>query len=121
MLLSRVSAAALFVFFCCTPLFAQVTTADILGTVTDSSGGVLPDVKITVHNLDTAADYPATSDSAGNYLVRLLPPGRYSIKVVSTGFKTSTVPEVSLAIGDRLRQDVRLDVGSLEQSVEVTA
>jgi Carboxypeptidase regulatory-like domain len=102
-------------------LLAQVTTADVLGTVTDSTGAVLPDIKVTVHNLDTNADSTGVSDNTGNYLVRLLPPGRYSIKAAANGFKTWTVPQVALAIGDRLRQDVRLEVGTLEQSVEVTA
>ena len=104
-----------------TPLWAQRTTADVLGTVTDASGAVLPDVKITVHNLDTAADYTAVTEKSGDYLVTLLPVGRYSIKAVASGFKTWTVPEVTLAIGDRLRQDARLEIGNLEQSVEVTA
>jgi outer membrane receptor protein involved in Fe transport len=82
---------------------------------------VLPDVKITVHNLDTAADYTAVTEKNGDYLVTLLPVGRYSIKAVASGFKTWTVPEVTLAIGDRLRQDARLELGALEQSVEDTA
>ena len=43
------------------------------------------------------------------------------MKAVAPGFKTWTVPEVALAIGDRLRQDFRLDVGALDQSMEVTA
>ena len=103
-----------------TVVWAQQTTADVLGTVTDASGGVLPGVRITVHNLDTAADYTATTNSAGEYLVTLLPVGRYSVKAVAPGFKTWMVPEVTLAIGDRLREDVRLQVGALEQSVEVT-
>jgi len=102
-------------------LYAQRTTADMLGTVTDASGAVLPGVKITVQNLDTAADYTATSDNAGNYLITLLPVGRYSIQVGASGFRTWTVAEVTLAIGDRLRQDIRLEVGTLEQSMEVTA
>jgi len=101
--------------------WAQQTTADVLGIVTDVTGGVLPGVRITVHNLDTGADYTAASDNAGNYAVPLLPVGRYSIKAVAPGFKTLEVPEVNLAIGDRLRQDLRLEVGALEQSMEVTA
>ncbi len=101
--------------------WAQQTTADVLGTVTDASGAVLPSVKITVHSLDTGGNYSATSDNAGNYVVTLLPVGRYSIKAVATGFKTLTVSEVTLAIGDRLRQNIQLEVGGLEQSVEVTA
>ena len=101
--------------------WAQLTTADVLGTVTDASGGVLPDVKITVHNIATGADYSATSDNAGSYTVTLLPVGRYSIKAVGVGFKTWSASEVTLAIGDRLRQDIQLEVGALGQSIEVTA
>src|ERR1035441_4077037 len=74
-----------------TVMWAQTTTADILGTVTDATGGVLPGLKITVHNLDTGANYLATSDAAGNYTVTLLPIGRYSMKVTNPGFKTWTV------------------------------
>ncbi len=106
---------------CCAALLAQRTTADLLGTVTDASGAVIGGVKVTVHNLDTGADFFAESDNAGEYAVPQLPVGRYSIKAVSSGFKTWTVPQVTLAIGDRLRQDVRLELGNLEQSVEVTA
>ena len=104
-----------------TGLHGQQTTADILGTVTDSSGAVLPGVKITVHNLDTGADYTGVSDRVGEYLVTLLPVGRYSVTAVGQGFKTWLVPEVTLAIGDRLREDVHLQLGNLQQSVEVSA
>jgi hypothetical protein len=92
-----------------------------LGTVVDPTGAVLPDVKVTATNLDTAAEYSAVSDGGGNYLISLLPVGRYTIKATGSGFKTWTVPEVSLAIGDRLRQNIQLEVGALNQSVEVTA
>ncbi|MFL6449517.1 MAG: carboxypeptidase-like regulatory domain-containing protein [Bryobacteraceae bacterium] len=104
-----------------TALTAQRTTADVLGTVTDASGAVLPNVKVTVRNLDTAADFSGESDKSGDYAITQLPVGRYSIKAASPGFKTWAVPQVTLAIGDRLRQDVHLELGTLEQSVEVTA
>ncbi len=104
-----------------TVMWGQSTTADVLGTVTDATGGVLPGVKITVHNLATGADHTATSDASGNYTVTLLPVGRYSVTVANPGFKTWTIPGVTLAIGDRLRQDIELEVGALGQSVEVTA
>lgn len=103
------------------PVWGQRTTADILGTVTDASGAVLPNAKIMVHNLDTGADFTGESNKSGEYVVTQLPIGRYSIRAVLEGFKTWTVPEVTLAIGDRLRQDVRLQLGNLEQSIEVTA
>ena len=102
-------------------LWSQRTTADVVGTVTDASGAVLPNVKVTIHNLDTNADFAAESDKSGEYAISQLPVGRYSMKAISPGFKTWTVPLVSLAIADRLRQDVQLQLGNLEQSVEVTA
>jgi hypothetical protein len=116
-----VSVMGLFLLFWGASLLGQETTADVLGTVTDTSGAAIAGAKITVHNLDTAADYTATSNSAGEYIVTLVPVGHYSIKAIGQGFKTWMVPEVTLAIGDRLRQDVQLQLGDLQQSVEVTA
>jgi hypothetical protein len=114
--------AALFLAPCLGPvLWAQRTTADILGTVTDATGAVLPGVKISVKNLDTAAEYSTTTDSSGNYLVTQLPIGRYSIRSEASGFKTWNVTDVTIAIGDRLRQDAHLEIGTLGQSMEVTA
>lgn len=103
------------------PASAQVNTADILGTVTDASGAVLPGAKITVENLDTNLTRSTTSDSSGSFLVTLLPVGRYRVRAELAGFRTFNVPEVSLALGDRLRLDAHMEVGQIEQSVEVTA
>ena len=100
---------------------AQVTSAEILGTVTDPSGAVIPNIKVTAQSLTTSTEYSIQSDNNGNYLIRLLPPGSYSLRVEVPGFKTWTVREVAVAIGDRLRQDVQLETGQLSQTVEVTA
>ena len=106
-----------------TALFAmaQEPTAEVLGTVTDASGAVVPSANISVHSLTTGIEYAAVSDAGGNYLVRSLPPGRYSIRVTVAGFKTWTIAEVALAVGDRLRQDVPLETGLVTEQVEVTA
>src|SRR5262245_12310677 len=102
-------------------LGAQVTTADIVGTVTDASSAVLPGAKITVENLDTRAVRNTLSGSTGDYVFTLLPIGRYSVKAEATGFGSWSVAQVSLAVGDRLRLDVHMEVGQVGQSVEVTA
>jgi hypothetical protein len=54
-------------------LWSQRTTADVVGTVTDASGAVLPNVKVTIHNLDTNADFAAESDKSGEYAMSQLP------------------------------------------------
>jgi hypothetical protein len=103
------------------PALAQVTTAEVLGTVTDASGAVVPNAKIVLRSLATSAEYSTVSNDTGNYIVRLLPPGSYSMRVEAQGFKVWMASEVALAIADRLRQDVPLETGLLTQTVEVTA
>src|ERR1035441_9562226 len=92
---SRLARLGFLLLILATVMCAQSTTADVLGTITDASGGVLPGVKVTVHNLATGADYLGTSDAGGNYTVTLLPVGRYSVTVAQPGFKTWTVPGVT--------------------------
>ena len=58
------------------PAAAQLTTADIVGTVTDSTGAVVPGATVTITNTATQVSQDVVSDRAGNYVVNLLPPGR---------------------------------------------
>lgn len=113
-----VSIVMLFVF---APLMMAQNTADILGRTTDASSGVVPGVRVTAKNIATGMEYTSVADSSGNFLVRLLPPGQYHLRAEASGFKTWTVASVTLAGGDRLRQDVQLQVGEVTQTLEVTA
>src|SRR6476660_9266550 len=88
---------------CCltlhTAAFAQVTTADIIGRVTDASGAVLPGVTVTVENLGTHETRVAPTEASGDYAFTLLPIGRYTVKVELQGF-TSQTASATLAAGD---------------------
>jgi hypothetical protein len=101
-------------------LRAQVGSADVLGTVTDPSGAVVPNATVTIRNLGTAAVRTATTNDRGDYIASLLPNGRYSLKVAAQGFKTYWVAEFSLSTGDRARLDAKLQTGTVTQTVEVT-
>jgi hypothetical protein len=103
------------------PAFAQVTTADIVGIVTDTSGAAVPGVKLALRNVATGDERLSISDSTGNYIFTLLPVGHYSIRAEQSGFKTWNVSDVTLAAGDRLRLDVHLAVGQIDQSIDVSA
>ena len=103
------------------PLAAQVNTADILGTATDTSGAALPRVQVTVENLSTNLQRRTLTGDDGNYILTLLPAGRYRVRAEQTGFNTYQAPQVVIAAGDRVRLDLRLEVGAVEQSVEVEA
>jgi len=101
------------------PLAAQETTGTIAGTVTDPSGAVIPGVTVTVTNKDTGVALKATTNSAGIYLVRELPPGRYSATFEAPGFRRGEVPNIIVLVGRRAQVDVRMEVGAVEQSVQV--
>lgn len=99
---------------------AQVPTAEILGTVTDPSGSAVHDAKVTVLNLGTQEVRPFSTDAEGNYDVPLLLPGRYAVKVERPGFKLTAISDVVLAQGDKLRLNVRLELGTVSEQVTVT-
>jgi outer membrane receptor protein involved in Fe transport len=99
--------------------YAQVTTADILGTITDDSGAVLPGATVTATHVATGAVRTAVTDTEGRYQFLLLPVGAVELKVEFEGFKTA-VSHVTLAIGDKVRADTKLEVGALRETVSVT-
>src|SRR5580704_5546645 len=103
------------------PAPAQVSTADIVGTVLDPTGAVLTGVKVTATNSATGFARAATSNDSGSFLISLLPIGNYSVKAETNGFKVSSIPEVTLAEGDRLRLDLHMEVGAVAESIEVKA
>jgi hypothetical protein len=102
-------------------LSAQVSTAEIVGTVTDSSGAVISGVKVTATNLNTELPYTSVSNASGDFIISQLQTGHYKITAEATGFKLWIIPDIALAVGDRFRADARLEIGNSQQSVEVTA
>ena len=103
------------------PAYAQVTTADITGTVTDAQGGVLPGATVTLTNAETKETRTAKSDSTGDYVFPLLAPGHYSIRVQDTGFKSFSIADLAVEGGDRARADAQMTVGDTSQTIQVTA
>ena len=99
----------------------QLTTADIVGTVTDATGAVLPNASITIVNLGTHDTRTATSNGSGEYQVNLLPVGHYSITVKAPGFKTTSTPDLSVESGDRARSDAHLQTGGESETITVEA
>ena len=100
---------------------AQLATADILGTVTDATGAVIPNAKVTLVNNGTHEQRVANTDSSGNYTFSLLPVGTYNVTVNLAGFKASTVSSLAIEAGDRARADVKLQTGTVNETVTVEA
>ena len=101
-------------------LAAQAVTGTILGTITDSSGAVMPGTTVTLRNIGTGLTRTVTTDAAGEYTVPSLPTGKYTVTAELSGFKTVSVPNVDLGVDQHVRINVRLEVGAVEESVTVT-
>ena len=122
-ILRRASRCALLTAFLglAIPAFAQLTTADIVGTVTDATGAVIPNAQITVLNLDTHQQRNITSNASGEYQVTTLPVGRYSVTVKVLGFKTASESNLAIEAGDRARADIHMETGGGNETVLVEA
>jgi hypothetical protein len=96
-------------------------TANIVGTVTDPTGAVVPNAKVTVTNLDNGFVRTTVTNGTGNYAARELPVGHYTIMVEAQGFKSHSETNLTLNVGDTDRIDVGLQVGAVGQSVTVEA
>src|SRR5580700_8357265 len=100
---------------------AQITSATILGTVTDASGAAVPNAKVTVTNISTGAIYPATTGSDGGYLVPLLPiTGNYTVTVEAHGFEKFLQTGIVLELNQNARVDAALRIGAASETVQVT-
>jgi outer membrane receptor protein involved in Fe transport len=99
---------------------AQLTTGSILGTVSDPGGGVIAGATVTATQRDTGFTRVGKTDSAGAFSFPSIPLGRYDIKVEHEGFKTKVVGPVTLVVDQRLRTDVVLELGRMQETVEVS-
>jgi len=102
-------------------VFAQSTTGRISGTATDSSGGVLPGVTITVTESAQHFTRTVTTDSRGAYVFVSLPLGKYSVTAELNGFKKVTRTGYALVADGRVSVDFSLQVGGVTEAIEVTA
>lgn len=101
--------------------FAQTDTATITGTITDSTGAVLPGADVTVTDESTAIGQTVITNDAGIYVVALLKPGTYRVAVTLPGFKTGVRRGLVLQVGDRLNADMSLQVGEVHEQVTLVA
>jgi len=120
-ILSLICAAALVAGLWPRSVEAQAVTGTILGTVTDASGAVLPGVTVTVTNQDTAFNRTVVSDQLGEYTAPSLPTGTYTVEGELSGFKTMSLSNIRLGVDQRVRIDLRLEVGDIAETVTIEA
>src|SRR5262249_12470745 len=102
-------------------LFAQNVTSTIVGNVRDASSAAIPGATVTVVNEGTGIETKAQTTTDGEYVAPSLPFGKYTVRVEAAGFKPSVTREITLLPNRTTRHDVTLEVGNVQQTVEVTA
>jgi carboxypeptidase family protein/TonB-dependent receptor-like protein len=106
-----------------TPAFAQSTAANgsIEGTVTDSSGGVLPGVTVTITNVETGIQRPVVTNEKGIYRAPLLPLGKYEVVAELPGFKIFKQTDITLSVGQTAVVNATLTVGAVSETITVSS
>ncbi len=101
--------------------FSQTSSATINGTVRDSSGSVVPGASLILRNVGTNVELRSLSNDAGVYTFLNVNPGSYTLESSKPGFRTSRLSQFTLAVNQTATLDLILEVGSVEQSVNVEA
>jgi len=102
------------------PAMAQGTSGTIAGTVTDAAGAVIPGVRVVMTNEGTGFTRTAVTNALGQYVAYAMPPGRYRIEVEHTGFQRLVRTNIELTAADAITVDLRLTIGDVQQTIEVT-
>ena len=89
-------------------LFGQSSTGTIVGTIRDSSGGVLPGVSVTIRNEGTNVSRDVITGVSGDYSAPLLPPGSYEVSAELAGFGKKVARNIELQVNQTVRMDFTL-------------
>ena len=110
----------LFCLLASSPLFGQAT-GSLLGTVSDSTGAVVPGAAVAATSQGTSVSRETKTDDTGHYLLPLLPIGTYSIKVSAQGLKTVEQKDIVLQVDENREVNFSLQAAAVQQTVEVSA
>jgi len=101
-------------------LFGQAVNGTLLGTLTDSSGAVVPGAQVTITETGTGIPHSTQSNASGNYVFPNLPPGTYTVVAEARGFKKQSRPDVRVDVNSAVRVDMEMQPGAVSETVEVT-
>src|SRR5215813_14043727 len=116
----RVAFAAIIFASFSSVISAQTITGSITGTVTDPSKAVVANVKVVATNTGTNLTYATNTNEVGVYNLLFLPVGQYTVSATAQGFKKAAIGPFALEVNQIARLDVKLEVGEVSQSVEIT-
>ena len=116
------SVALLVVLFAGVPAWgqAEAPSGTIVGTVTDSTGALIPNATVTATDTGTGISHSSKTNETGNYSIPLLQVGSYSVAVEANGFRRFVASGLSLSASSTMRVDA-VAAGEVSQSVQVSA
>src|SRR6266540_4062224 len=120
-LLARVLLLALASSIASSNAHAQSGTATLFGTIADQQGAGVPGATITLTQTATSAVRTLVTDESGDYRFVALRPGLYVLKIELSGFRTAVRDKIDLSVDTATRLNIPLELGSLAETVEVTA
>lgn len=100
---------------------AQSSSAGVNGVVTDPNGAVVAGAKVLLRNVATNVERDAVSNGSGNYFFAEVPPARYTLTFVATGFESETIAAFDVGVAQVVTLNAALKVGNVQQSVTVAA
>jgi hypothetical protein len=103
------------------PAFSQAVSGSLLGSVSDSTGAVVPAARITITERNTGVSRSTTTTESGYYNFSDVPSGVYTVNVEQTGFKKHVQSNIEVLVNSTRRVDVQLQVGEVNESVQITA
>jgi hypothetical protein len=103
------------------PAYAQFESGAVVGTVRDTTGGVVADATVTLLSPDTGVEVKRPSAADGAYEFVTVKPGVYVVSAEKSGLAVALVENVQVQVGGRTRVDLAMSVGALSERVEVTA
>ncbi|MFN7992032.1 MAG: carboxypeptidase-like regulatory domain-containing protein [Bryobacteraceae bacterium] len=119
--MTRFITAGVLVLTLAASALAQSTTGSLSGTITDPNGAVIPGAKLLAKHAASGQEFEALTTEAGLYVFPSLPVGPYTVTAEKVGFKKLNRSNIEIRIGQRQIADMKLEVGEVQQTVEVTA
>src|SRR5438094_3479632 len=99
--------------------YGQGTQSTVLGSVTDSSGGAVPEATVTVKNQGTSIERSLTTNESGDYRITGLEAGVYQVSITAQGFKSYVRTDIDLNVSQIKRVDAALEVGAVTSAITV--
>jgi hypothetical protein len=105
--------SALFVLLSATAVFAQTSTGEVNGTLTDPTGAAVPGATVVLINEATKIETVATSNDNGYFIFVNVKPGNYMVRVEKAGFKRTIAGPLTLGVSATIAQNISLSVGDV--------